>query len=205
LLGHLPLGFSLVVMADVITDPHELQVLEPIVGSNFVDVVDDVSGRDWPVGVFPDPSMLELKGTIGSALCAASDVPAEHPISVLDVPLRSVSALPFVVGSTSLGAVEALDVGAVLVPFSPARSAHASHRLGSSSHPPIIGRWPDEIRVSSMLSAPVPYSSTVRARVPARGLRAITTGSYEGLSADPRAVGESSPTSSPTLRDFGKP
>ena len=85
----------------MIATPHESQVCEPVVQGVVVDVVDDMSVRDWPVGVFPDAPVLKL------ADVTVAVVPPEQPMAVLYIPGWGVSSFSFVISAASFGAVDA--------------------------------------------------------------------------------------------------
>ena len=86
----------------MVAAPHETQVLDLVVEFVAVLVMDDVSRRDWPVGVFPHSAVFKLEAPVLLALGPAGDGPNKEPVAVLLVPSRRVPALPFVVCAAGL-------------------------------------------------------------------------------------------------------
>jgi hypothetical protein len=58
------------------TAPHCLQVVNPVVLLVSVDVVDDISGREGTVVVFPYLDVLKLPSTVRLCSCSAWERPA---------------------------------------------------------------------------------------------------------------------------------
>jgi hypothetical protein len=175
------------VVVSVLIAPHKRQVLEPVVGSVPVEVVDDVALGDRPVGVLPDLAVLELVA-IGPAI-----VPSKKPVAVLLVAPDVAGSLGG--SSASLGVVDALIADVPGLAGLSASSAHEPQRFRSSSHAPIIAVGPptdeDRLRISDPsplrgspfqppTSTPIRHSSIASIRN-GPGLRAMTIGSHAGF------------------------
>jgi hypothetical protein len=88
------------VKSSVIASPHEAQVLNTVVESVLIFVVDNVPIWDGSVMVFPDFDMLKLESTNGAVFSSSGKSPSKHPVSILLVARWLVFALPFMVGAT---------------------------------------------------------------------------------------------------------